>query len=363
MKYFLYIILPIFFISCQKQSKLESVIKQYNIKVSSYDKIEYDVTRIDTFSTDFIMTRNGTVLIEKNIQDTLFNMSFYGQSSSVPIKYLYDNGRQYEISIEDSVYETQKGSYGFLGSPGGQLISRAFFELDSVYKFAHLTETKNKFIIEFSYANDSILSVENIKKIVEIDKQTYLPVEIIKTSNKLGEKRTEYYNFENIKVNNDVSNSIENYKNELQNLELIVKDKPVRNTQIGKIFQDLKLHEIVSNVQININNKFPALISFWEIWCSPCIRSLPKLDSLQSKYSNRLNVIGIITENKKEVIKLLQNKKINYLNLKASDSLLNLYEINSFPTYFLVNKNREIVMEYSLFSKITEKDINLLLSK
>src|SRR5690606_39785661 len=86
MKYLLFIILPIFFISCQKKNNLESVIKQYNMKVNSYDKIEYDVTRIDTFSRDFSMDRNGTILIEKNIRDTLFNMSFYGQSSSVPTK-------------------------------------------------------------------------------------------------------------------------------------------------------------------------------------------------------------------------------------------------------------------------------------
>ena len=363
MKYLLFIILPIFFISCQKKNNLESVIKQYNMKVNSYDKIEYDVTRIDTFSRDFSMDRNGTILIEKNIQDTLFNMSFYGQSSSVPTKYLYDNGRQYEISIEDNVYETKKGSYGFLGSPGGQLVSRVFFGLDSVYKSANLTETKNKFILEFSYVNDTLLNIENIKKILEIDKQTFLPIEMIMTSDKLGNKRTEYYKFKNIKVNNDVSNSIDNYKNKLHKLELIVKEEPVRNTQIGKTFQDLKLNEIIGNVQININNKFPALISFWETWCSPCIRSLTKLDSLQNKYSNSLNVIGITTENKEEVVKLLQKKKIKYLNLKASESLLNRFEINSFPTYFLLNENGEIIEEYTQISEIIDEDINFILRK
>src|SRR5690606_35298824 len=333
-----------FFISCQKKNNLESVIKQYNMKVNSYDKIEYDVTRIDTFSRDFSMDRNGTILIEKNIRDTLFNMSFYGQSSSVPTKYLYDNGRQYEISIEDNVYETKKGSYGFLGSPGGQLVSRVFFGLDSVYKSANLTETKNKFILEFSYVNDTLLNIENIKKTLEINKQTIIPIK-------------------NIKVNNDVSNSIDNYKNKLHKLELIVKEEPVRNTQIGKTFQDLKLNEIIGNVQININNKFPALISFWETWCSPCIRSLTKLDSLQNKYSNSLNVIGITTENKEEVVKLLQKKKIKYLNLKASESLLNNFEINSFPTYFLLNENGEIIEEYTQISEIIDEDINFILRK
>lgn len=349
------------FISCQKPITSNFVIKKFNTKVNSYNKIESKITRIDSSYNGYVMNRNGKVLIEKNENDKLFGMSFYASSSSNKIKYLYDNKRVFEISNEDKSYKTEKGYYGFLGSPGGQLISKNLISVDSIYESVDLIETKNSFKLQYSYKNDTVYNIQK-KKTLYIDRQTYLPSKVVITSKRLGEKSSQHFIFENIKIDSEINASIEKYKNDLQEFTINQTEELKRNSQIGKKFNLNSLLNLVDSQPINISTKFPALISFWEVWCSPCIRSLPKIDALQNKYINTINIIGITTENKKSVEKMLSAKKITFLNLIGTHKMHQLYEINSFPTYLLIDKNGVIIKECFSSSDEIEKDIKNLIS-
>ncbi|MCF6298180.1 MAG: TlpA family protein disulfide reductase [Flavobacteriaceae bacterium] len=347
-------------ISCQDHKNLDYVLNKYTEEVNSIKKMSYEVIRIDTFSQDFIMNRSGNVLIEKNTNDSLLGMSFYAKSSSANKYYLYDKDKAFEISKKDSNYTIEKGYYGFLGSPGGQLISENLFFSDSVYTSVKLENLKNNYKLHYYYANDSILNITDIRKTFFFDKHSFLPSKIITTSIKSGYKRSQYFIFNNIRVNNEVVNSIKEYKSKLQKFKVLQVENVFKNSQIGKKITEKGFLNL-DNEFMEIQNRFPALISFWESWCAPCIRSLPKIDKLQKKYGNSINIIGITMDNHKSVINLLSTKKIKFLNLKGMSDTHNNYEISNFPTYFLINEKGVIIKEYFSFSDKIESDIKKLL--
>ena len=356
---FLVLILTILVFNCQNKITTDSVIDTYNLKANSFDKIEYQVRRIDTFSKDYVWDKNGNVLIEKRKGDTLHKMSFFAESYSLNKNYLYDDYNSFKISNKSNTYE-MVSSYGFLGSPGGQLVPEIFFGLDSIYKTVDLIETKNKYQLYYTFENDTVHDIRNIKKSVDIDKTTFLPIKIVKTYERGGENTSTIFMFDSILINNQVKNSIENQKNELQNLELLKIEEPIIASLIGAEFHIENLPDLWDDKPINVSEKFPALISFWEFWCSPCIKSLPKLKLLQNTYKDKITVIGILTQNPEKVKHILLSKNIEFLNLKGTNKTLEDYYINSFPAYFLVDKDGTIIKEYSVFSEEIEQDIKAL---
>lgn len=353
------LILLLLVFNCQNKISTSSVIDKYNAKTSSYNKIEYNIRRIDTFSNNKVWNKLGKVLLEKRKNDTLFSMSFLIESYTHNKNYLYDNYRSFEISNKNHDYKLT-GSYGFLGNPGGQLVSKVFFGLDSVYKSVHLKEINDTYELQYLFKNDTVYNINNITKTISLNKETYLPIKMVKSSVRLGEKSSTTLLFKNIIINEAIINSVEDYKNKFQDFDFIPREPTEEITLVGTVFDIEKLPNIKDDVPVDISDEFPALISFWEYWCSPCIRSLPKLKTFQKTYKDKINIIGISTQSPEKVKRILLNKNIDLLNLKGNDKLLQQYKINSFPTYFLVDKNGMIIKEYSSFSDAIEKDIKAL---
>ncbi|MBU2938102.1 TlpA family protein disulfide reductase [Lacinutrix sp. C3R15] len=288
-------------------------------------------------------------------------MSFYAKANSYNISHLHDSYSDFIITNKDHSYTVNKAFYAStFGSPGGQLVTDIFFGLDSIYKTVHLTKTKNNYLLDYTFEDDTIYNEKSIKKSITINKSTFLPTTITRTSEKLGERTSRIFQLDSILVNGQVKNSIANYKNNLQYLELEKTEKPVKISFVGAEFATENLLELWHDKPVVVSDQFPALISFWEFWCSPCIEALPKLKTFQNRYKDKVNVVGISSQSFKRIKQLLLDKNIKILNLKGNNKLLDQYKINSFPTYFLVDKNGVIIKEYSSFSNAIEKDIKEL---
>jgi peroxiredoxin len=100
------------------------------------------------------------------------------------------------------------------------------------------------------------------------------------------------------------------------------------------------------------------VINFWFVECKPCIMEIPELNALVDKYKGKEVVfLGFSTNDKLKIEEFLKTKTFKYNIIPDSKEVAGLYNVNSFPTHFVVDKN-SIISYYGLGSAAI-KDIDM----
>jgi len=347
-------------IGCEAQQEFDVkyVITKFNEYSSHILKIEYDMHRIDTFPGGTIWNHKGLALIERNKRDELFGFSFYGKQDDMSMEYIYDNGIGFMVNDSSHSYETVKGGSGFLGSPGGQMVLQNLFYLDSIYQSRSLAVTDNFFTITYKFQDDTLHDVTNIVKSIYLTRDNFLPVKILRTAYMQGQRTATQSILSNIKINDQASNSIKIKKSVLEGYKLTQREPAKPNPILGTRLQAASLSNLFKPAEtITLLSNTPLLIDFWENWCGPCVASLPEVENLHRKYSGQVQFIGIIFQNREEAIRLIEKKNITFQNAMGKSELAKIFSINSWPRYFLIDKNGIIQKEYFGYSEQIERDI------
>jgi thiol-disulfide isomerase/thioredoxin len=359
--------LIILFTNCngKKNSDLEYVYKKFREYSDKIEKVEYNIQKIDTFSDGESPWNNkGFAFIERDRSDKIFGYSFYGKRNDISKEYIYDKGFAFIIDDENRKYNIDKGDFRFLGKPGGQMVLPHIFYLDSIYKSVELIKDEKYYVLKFQFENDTVYNVTDVSKIIKLKKDNFFPVEIISTYKMLGNKSVTQLILSDIKINEQTKASIQDYKSKLKNLEIIQPEKGSKNTLLRTKFPSIILPDILNETDTTYlkTNKL-TLIDFWEVWCGYCIASFPKIEEIKNKYRESLQVIGIVTQDKENAISLIKSKTITFTNLFGNRDLLNIFGVNSFPRYFLIDNNGIVQKEYFGFSDQIEKDIKEMITK
>jgi thiol-disulfide isomerase/thioredoxin len=355
------------FYGCKEETKIDTnyVIAKFQENAERTNFLEYRVQRIDTFAQGGTVWKNtGVALIEKNKNDKIFGFSFYGKRDDIPKEYIYDAGNGFEISKENKTYEIEPGHYGFIGSPGGQMVHQNIFKLDTIYKNVSFEETENSYLLKYEFENDTVYNVTNRIKVFELNKTNFFPIEIKQTSSNLGNRSVSQANFSEIKINEEVSSSIKELKQNFKDYTIIQPEERLPNELLSKKLPLLELPDLFdSNNIVTVNSSKLTLIDFWEVWCGPCIASFPKVENLKNKYSSELNIIGIVSEDEENAIKLIKKKGTTFQNLIGNDELKKTFRVDSWPRYFLVDNSGIVRKEYFGFSEQIEEDIKEMIAK
>lgn len=92
-----------------------------------------------------------------------------------------------------------------------------------------------------------------------------------------------------------------------------------------------------------------VLLNFWATWCGPCRSEIPGLIELQSKYADRLQVVGLSTdEGPAENVKhYAERMRINYPVGIATPEVEQKYGgILALPTSFLLDSQGRVVQKH-----------------
>jgi len=117
----------------------------------------------------------------------------------------------------------------------------------------------------------------------------------------------------------------------------------------------------------------PLVLDFWAVWCGPCVRSLPLLQSLADKYrAQGLEVIGLHVDDRmpppEDIKEYLADRSVEYTNVLSTLRVDEEYMIMAMPTTYLVDRQGKLVSRHVGFNPSTspaklEQEIKTLLAK
>lgn len=361
------LLISILLVSCKKQEEIniEYITKKFNKNIENIKIVEYKIQNIRTFSNGTVWDNEGFAVLEKDKNDTIFGFSFYGIRNDINKSSIYKDGIGFQISNNKNNFRQRKAGLHFSGSVGGQMVYKDFFKLDTDYKNVQISETENSFILEYKFEDDLKNKITDKTKKIELDKSSFLPKKVTTSLQPdFGSKQSTVYIFKNLKTNESIEKNVNKYIEDLNKFELIKEEKSKPNPLLKKSLPEISLKNLFNeNEMIEIKTDKITLIDFWEVWCGWCIAAFPKVEDLKNKFSSKLNIVGIVTEDKENAVKLVKKKGTSFLNLIGNKELKKVFSVNSWPRYFLIDKNGIIQKEYHGFSEQIEKDIEELIRK
>lgn len=111
------------------------------------------------------------------------------------------------------------------------------------------------------------------------------------------------------------------------------------------LVNDLQGH-VISTAQFHGH---VVLLTFWATWCPPCRLEIPELVTLQSRYKNQLQVIGVSMDDDgpQQVAQFAAHFGINYSIVMGSPEIVREYGgVPALPTNFLINPEGKVVQKH-----------------
>ena len=113
---------------------------------------------------------------------------------------------------------------------------------------------------------------------------------------------------------------------------------------------DFKLDDLAGKpLSLAASHGKVILLNFWATWCGPCREEIPDLIALQTRYKDRLQIIGIsVDDDDPDVVKkVVDQTGINYPVAIASPEVRMAYGgIVALPTSFVLDSEGRVVQKH-----------------
>lgn len=139
----------------------------------------------------------------------------------------------------------------------------------------------------------------------------------------------------------------------------------------GDIIKDFKLRNEFDSIVSFCEFKDQILyINFWATWCGNCIKNIPELNSLISKYEDdlRIEFVNVCLDGEKDRwVSVIKKHNLLGINLIAegnlSTQLKRYFSIQGAPQYVLIGKNNILIEKNTMKAPGVNSKIEKLLEK
>jgi thiol-disulfide isomerase/thioredoxin len=331
--------------------------------------ISYRLSRQDTFVTGDTRIVTGSAKILVNPEDKIFGFSYWGKRDDVNRETIYDGNTLLDVNHDKKNYKLTTNPAMFehsIGQPGGQMIFTDLVKLDTAkaQRFELSQDTKY-YYLTMHLPDKTEHDVRKRYKKFTIDKKLMLPVGMKNHQEVLGKVQDLNYTLSDIHIN-ELPYA---YNFSGQRFPANYVPPPAAENKPSPFLNKAApLFELTSFSDKPVNLKLlegkVVLLDFWEVWCGPCIASMPKVDSLYKEYKNKgLEVYGIVNDERQaESSKLfMQKRKIEFPSLIGNKTIKEAYAVDGIPYYVLINKQGIISFISYGYSDKLEDEIKKLL--
>lgn len=129
-------------------------------------------------------------------------------------------------------------------------------------------------------------------------------------------------------------------------------DVTTKGIQIGQQVPDLTINNIYNYTSTTAKlSDFKGklvILDFWATWCSPCVAMIPKMDSLQKQFGDKIQFLSITDQTKQEVIPFLEklqnqrNRHSNIPYITDDKELHQLFPHVYLPHYVWIDQNGKV---------------------
>jgi len=344
--------------------ELRELFKAFLSKQSRIERIKYNARRIDTLLTADIRNNTGNVMLERDKKDSVLKICFRSKMDSMDFENIYFRNINYEVHTNKFYQKAPNFRNHIFGSPGGQLVIADLLNTDTTNAGYMLFESGyNNFI----YKSDQELGSSIITKTITIDKQTLIPTKVsyIEKSKQQSWRRSTTYFINDVYLDDQIENTAHVNVDFLSKYGYFESDDAPSDKLVGKKIPDITLQTFDNRtIKIRDMESTVVLLDFWELWCKPCIQSLPKIKGIAKAYKPfGLVTIGIASDDIEKAKQYIATKEIDFTQAIGNDKLKSTLKVTSFPRYILINRKGIIEGIYYGYSDKIELDINNLLLK
>ncbi len=349
--------------------RLIAAVKQ---KQMSLQTLTYTMKRTDTLVTGTVRHLSGQTQLRVDRSDRLVGYWFRSRQDGVAGEVIYDGRLGYRTDDSSRTYTLLTNPdqiRQLLNQPGGQLIMPDLVNLDTTKATRwSLAQDSRFYQLTLHYDDLTEYDVTNRFKCLSIDKTTLLPTSIRQHQETLGNVQDLFYQITSLTLNDPLPAST---FQEPPFLSRYQQRTPTTNrAKAGQRLVGITApaFTVASLEKDSVSSASflgkVTLLDFWEVWCGPCLASLPKVAQLAQKYASKgLQVYGITHEtNQLDVArKLLQKRGINFRTLIGNAQLREAYKLEAIPLYVVVDRFGKIALIKEGFTSDIEATIITLL--
>jgi thiol-disulfide isomerase/thioredoxin len=346
--------------SFSQKEDIDRLLRNVKQAQSKIQTASFVVHRTDTSIQDIIRFNTGNVIMERDNEDSIFGFRFKGKLDSMPFEIVYDGYVGYEADTDKKTYLLFRKADDIkylLYRSGGWLVIPELLKIDtSGIKSMLLTQDARHYYLTFYYPDLKEYDVEARRKILSIDKEMMLPVAVRSHQETYGKVQDLYWKITSIQVNQPLKYDFAAlpFLNDYAQSQPSGTKPPVLKLK-GTKAPDFTL-ELLNGTKVAFSSlkEKVILLDFWEVWCGPCIVSMPKVQALYDKYKGKgLVVYGIVNDqrNIQSTKEFVKKRSINLPVLIGDEQFQKNYKFDgSVPLYLLINKKGEVSLVQFGFS-------------